>query len=114
MKKRISAVLAAIMIIASVPCSAEKADTSKTDTYTPVQTVNDTVDTISAVGSVSKVFCTVAAMQLHEQGLLDLDAPVVDYIPEFRMKDERYKDITVRMLMQSITTAFLKISAEQD
>ena len=36
-----------------------------------------------------------AAMQLHELGLLDLDAPVTDYVPEFTMTDERYKDITV-------------------
>ncbi len=57
------------------------------------------VHRVAAIGSVSKVFCVTAAMQLAEQGKLDLDAPVTDYVKEFRMQDERYKDITVRMLM---------------
>ena len=57
------------------------------------------VHRVAAIGSVSKVFCVTAAMQLAEQGKLDLDAPVTDYIKEFKMQDERYKDITVRMLM---------------
>lgn len=51
------------------------------------------------IGSVSKVYVTTAAMQLVDQGLIDLDSPVTDYIPEFTMADERYHDITVRMLM---------------
>ena len=50
------------------------------------------------VGSVSKIYTTVAVMQLAEQGKLDLDQPVVKYLPEFKMADPRYKDITVRML----------------
>ena len=51
------------------------------------------------IGSVSKVYPVTAVMQLHEQGLVDLDKPVTEYIPDFKMVDERYKDITVRMLM---------------
>lgn len=38
-------------------------------------------------------------MQLVEQGKVNLDSPVVSYIPEFVMADSRYKDITVRMLL---------------
>ena len=57
------------------------------------------VHRVAAIGSVSKVFCVTAAMQLAEEGKLDLDAPVTEYVKEFRMQDERYKDITVRMLM---------------
>ena len=38
-------------------------------------------------------------MKLVEAGKLDLDQPVVKYIPEFTMKDARYKGITVRMLL---------------
>lgn len=56
-------------------------------------------DRIYCVGSVSKVYVTTAVMQLVEQGKVDLDAPVTDYIDDFTMADERYKDITVRMLM---------------
>ena len=54
---------------------------------------------IYCVGSVSKVYVTAAAMHLKDEGKLNIDAPVTDYIPEFKMADERYKDITVRMLM---------------
>ncbi len=54
---------------------------------------------IYCVGSVSKIYVTAAAMRLADEGKLDIDAPVTDYIPEFTMADDRYKDITVRMLM---------------
>lgn len=50
------------------------------------------------IGSTSKVFDAVAIMLLVDDGKVALDDPVVKYIPEFRMKDPRYKDITVRML----------------
>ncbi|MBO4390779.1 MAG: beta-lactamase family protein [Lachnospiraceae bacterium] len=56
-------------------------------------------DTVYAIGSVSKVYATVTVLQLVDQGKVDLDGPVTDYIPEFTMADERYRDITVRMLM---------------
>ena len=54
---------------------------------------------IYGIGSVSKMYATTAVMQLVEEGKVELDGSVTDYIPNFRMVDERYKDITVRMLM---------------
>ena len=51
------------------------------------------------IGSVSKIYTTVAVMQLAEAGKIDLDKPVTTYLPDFKMADERYKDITVRMLL---------------
>jgi CubicO group peptidase (beta-lactamase class C family) len=51
------------------------------------------------IGSVSKVFTAAAIMQLVEAGKLELDKPVVDYLPYFTMKDSRYRNITVRMLL---------------
>ena len=59
----------------------------------------DDTDEIYCVGSVSKVYVTTAVMQLVDQGKVDLDTPVTEYIDDFTMADERYKDITVRMLM---------------
>ena len=59
----------------------------------------DPDDYILNIGSVSKMYAVTAVMQLVEQGKVDLDAPVMDYIPEFKLADARYKDITVRMLM---------------
>ncbi|MEE0435608.1 MAG: serine hydrolase domain-containing protein [Peptococcaceae bacterium] len=58
-----------------------------------------TTDHLYGIGSTSKMFTTVAMMQLVEDGKVDLDKPVTTYIPEFKMADERYKDITVRMLL---------------
>ncbi|CAN4037412.1 hypothetical protein KMBAHK_KMBAHK_12475, partial [Dysosmobacter welbionis] len=36
---------------------------------------------------------------MAEDGKVSLDAPVTQYLPDFKMADERYKDITVRMLL---------------
>ena len=72
-------------------------------------------DNMYGIGSTSKMFSTAAAMSLWDQGLIDLDKPLTTYIPEFRMADERYKEITPRMLMNhssglygsSLANAFL-------
>ncbi|MGZ9585184.1 serine hydrolase domain-containing protein [Paenibacillus marinisediminis] len=58
-----------------------------------------TADTMYNIGSTSKMFTTVAVMKLVDEGKVDLDKPVTTYIPEFTMKDERYKQITPRMLL---------------
>lgn len=51
------------------------------------------------IGSVSKMFVTMAVLQLCQNNKLDLDQPVSTYLPEFTMKDPRYQQITVRMLL---------------
>ena len=58
-----------------------------------------TADTIYGIGSTSKMVVTTAVMKLVDEGKIDLDVPVVNYIPDFKMKDERYKEITTRMLL---------------
>lgn len=53
-------------------------------------------------GSISKVFTAMAAMQLAEQGRLDLDAPLVEALPGFRMR-ARQPDappVTARRILQ--------------
>lgn len=50
------------------------------------------------IGSTSKMFAAVAILLLVDEGKVSLDESVTKYIPEFTMKDERYKKITVRML----------------
>ena len=42
-----------------------------------------TMDTLFRITSMTKMPCTVAALQQVEQGNLDLDTPVADYCPEF-------------------------------
>lgn len=56
-------------------------------------------DILYGIGSVSKLYTTVAVLQLAEAGKVELDKPVTDYLPDFKMADERYRDITVRMLL---------------
>jgi len=58
-----------------------------------------TVDDLYCVGSVSKIYCALAVMKLVEMGKVGLDKPVVEYLPRFTMKDERYKQITLRMCL---------------
>lgn len=58
-----------------------------------------TKNTKYGIGSISKIFTTIAVLKLVEQGKVDLDKPVVNYITDFKMADSRYKDITVRMLL---------------
>lgn len=55
--------------------------------------------TLFNMGSISKVYVASAIMLLVDDGKVKLDAPVTTYLPEFTMLDERYKDITVRMLL---------------
>jgi CubicO group peptidase (beta-lactamase class C family) len=58
-----------------------------------------TPHTVFGTGSVGKTATATAIMQLVAEGKIDLDAPVTDYLPYFKLGDERYKDITVRHLI---------------
>jgi CubicO group peptidase (beta-lactamase class C family) len=51
------------------------------------------------IGSISKIFTAASVLLLQEDGLLDLDDKVCHLLPAFALLDERYKDITVRMLL---------------
>lgn len=79
-------------------CKAEK-NAQAWNTQTKESQEEKDTDQFLNIGSVSKMYVTVAVMQLADQGKVDLDAPVTDYISDFKMADERYKEITVRMLM---------------
>ncbi|HEY7327711.1 MAG TPA: serine hydrolase [Gemmataceae bacterium] len=65
----------------------------------PGAKVPATADTIYRVGSVSKLFTDVAVMQLVERGILDLDAPVSDYLSDFKPSNPFDRPITLRQLM---------------
>lgn len=58
-----------------------------------------TAETEFGVASCSKMAATAGVMRLADKGLVELDKPVTEYLPEFKMEDERYKQITVRMLL---------------
>ncbi len=56
-----------------------------------------TIQTITRTASIAKSMTAVAVMQLFEQGLIDLDAPIQTYIPDFPKKTAG--DITTRQLL---------------
>jgi CubicO group peptidase (beta-lactamase class C family) len=58
-------------------------------------------ETLFRVGSISKLFTATAAMQLAEQGRLDIDQPLVQYLPEFSVQNRLAPDrpVTSRLLM---------------
>ena len=57
-------------------------------------------DSLFQIGSISKVWTATLVMQLVDEGLVDLDAPVVTYLPDFRVRDEEVsRTVTVRHLL---------------
>lgn len=60
-----------------------------------------TEDTIFRIASITKTFTAIAAMQLWERGLIDLDAPANDYLRAYRLvpRDPRWRPATVRHLL---------------
>ncbi len=101
--KSIAAVMALLMLTGCAGVSADtSAKTEKADTEAKAvssEKGSDAGEYIYCVGSVSKIYSTAAVMQLVDEGKVGLDTPITEYIPNFTMADERYKDITVRMLM---------------
>lgn len=55
------------------------------------------------MASVSKTFVATGIMQLVQREKINLDAPLVDYLPYFQLQDERYKEITIRQLLNHIS-----------
>jgi CubicO group peptidase (beta-lactamase class C family) len=59
-----------------------------------------TPETLWLIGSITKVFTTSLIMQLAERGALMLDAPVVAYLPELRLRDaDATETVTIRQLL---------------
>ncbi|MEU1313433.1 serine hydrolase domain-containing protein [Streptomyces cinnamoneus] len=59
-----------------------------------------TPDMRQRVGSITKTFTAAAVMQQVEQGRIELDAPIGDYLPQL-VPGERGRRITVRMLLNN-------------
>lgn len=99
MKKKIIAAISALCMAGAVyaPVGIAVNDESVQSELTDETAASR--DRIYCIASVSKMYSSLAIMQLIDEGKLELDAPVTKYLPDFRMNDERYKDITVRMLM---------------
>ena len=60
-----------------------------------------TVDTVYKLWSVAKVFTAIETMRLVEEGLVDLDAPITEVLPDFSIQS-RFPDsepITIRSIL---------------
>jgi CubicO group peptidase (beta-lactamase class C family) len=55
--------------------------------------------TLFPIASITKTFTGIAVMQLVEKGLIDLDNPIADYLPELSLPNGEEKIITTRMLL---------------
>ena len=62
---------------------------------------NKPIDTLTNfhAASISKLFTTTAIMQLVEAGNLNINKYLTDYLPNFKMKDERFKKITIKQML---------------
>lgn len=59
-----------------------------------------TTDSVFLCGSIAKIYTATMIVQLVDEGKLDLDAPVIEVLPEFGVPDpEATKTITIRQLL---------------
>ncbi|WP_165960817.1 diaminopropionate ammonia-lyase [Actinocrispum wychmicini] len=62
--------------------------------------VETTVDSVFQIGSISKIYTATMVLQLVDEGLLDLDAPILRYVPELQLSSPGLVDgVTVRHLL---------------
>lgn len=63
-------------------------------------------ESMFVIASISKIYTATLTMRLMEQGVLDLDTPVVTYLPDFRLSHDAVRDaVTIRHLL-SHTSGF--------
>ncbi len=60
-------------------------------------------NSIFHMASVSKTFVATGIMQLVEKGKIKLDSHLTEYLPYFQLKDDRYKNITIRQLLSHMS-----------
>jgi len=59
-----------------------------------------TPEALFQIGSITKVWTATLVMQLVDEGLVDLDAPLITYLPDFRVEDaEVTRTVTTRHLL---------------
>jgi dipeptidyl aminopeptidase/acylaminoacyl peptidase len=62
--------------------------------------VATTTDSVFQIGSITKVFTATIVMQLVDEGVLDLDTPIAEVLPELRLADaQATKQVTMRHLL---------------
>jgi CubicO group peptidase (beta-lactamase class C family) len=62
-----------------------------------------TAESLFHMASISKPFVATGIMQLVERGKIDLDEPIVTYLPYFKLDDERYQQITIQQILSHVS-----------
>jgi len=65
-----------------------------------------TPDSVFQIGSITKIWTTTLVMQLVDDGLLDLDAPIVNYLPGFLSSDSTATGVISARMLLSHTAGF--------
>ena len=77
-----------------------------------------TPDTPMRIASISKPLTAVALLQLWQKGLVDLDAPVQTYVPEFPQKEYKREKVavTTRQLLSHMAGIrhYTKVAPQED
>jgi CubicO group peptidase (beta-lactamase class C family) len=63
--------------------------------------VETTEDSVFQIGSMTKVWTATVVMQLCDEGKLDLDAPIIDVLPELKLSDQ---EVASRVTMRHLLT----------
>jgi CubicO group peptidase (beta-lactamase class C family) len=59
-----------------------------------------TPETVFPIASITKTVVTVAMLRMVDEGRVDLDGPIVEYLPEFRLRDpDASHQVTIRHLL---------------
>lgn len=62
--------------------------------------IKATTDTVWQIGSMTKSWTATVVMQLVDEGLVDLDAPIRTYLPDFKVSDPEVSEkVTMRHLL---------------
>ena len=62
--------------------------------------VETTTDSVFQIGSITKIWTSTLAQQLVNEGVLDLDRPIRDYLPDFKLGDPAATEsVTARHLL---------------
>ena len=60
-----------------------------------------TTDSLFQIGSITKVWTATVVMDLVDEGLVELDAPVRKYVPDFGSRCDVSESVTIRLLAHS-------------
>lgn len=58
-----------------------------------------TEKSLMRIGSASKSFTAFAVLQLVDEGKIQLDDSVINYLPEVKLNDSRWKEVSIRQLL---------------